>query len=97
MSDDIQIPLLENLIQKGQTEDLPAQALDENPDIDFEVGETEHHSNQADFPTAGSSDEFSYETNSRELIIDEEIRTILDKHMDLAYEEIIRLLHQKTS
>ena len=37
------------------------------------------------------------DANIKELLIDEEIRMILDKHMDNAYNEIIRLLNHKIS
>ncbi len=40
-------------------------------------------------------DETAEESSIRELIVEEEIRLILDKHMEAAYEEILQLIHRK--
>ncbi len=80
MNDNQYIPLLTDLISKGQViqDPLPAQPQpEENLEIEIEV------------------EEENEDTSIRELIIDEEIRMILDKHMDNAYEEIIHLLKNK--
>jgi hypothetical protein len=40
-------------------------------------------------------EELTEDTSLKELIVDEEIRLILDKHMEAAYEEILKLLRHK--
>lgn len=40
-------------------------------------------------------DGVSEDSNINELIVEEEIRLILDKHMEAAYEEILRLIQHK--
>ena len=101
MSDDTEIPLLEDLVQLGEVEDSGEQSvhlIDEFTDIEIESDEPAHA--QPDSSESVPSDQqqdVSEDANIRELIIDEEIRMILDKHMDDAYEEIIRLLNHKIS
>ena len=40
-------------------------------------------------------DAIAEDSSIRELIVEEEIRLILDKHMEAAYEEILQLIHRK--
>ncbi len=40
-------------------------------------------------------DELTEDTSISELIVEEEIRLILDKHMEAAYEEILQLIQHK--
>ena len=40
-------------------------------------------------------DELTEDTSISELIVEEEIRLILDKHMEAAYEEILQLIRHK--
>jgi len=42
-----------------------------------------------------SLEELTEDTSLKELIVDEEIRLILDRHMEAAYEEILQLLRHK--
>lgn len=105
MNDNLDIPLLEDLIVKGQVDSIeehePQHHFDEHMDVEFEADEDESitppvtptQQNQTKTPR----DELTEDANIQELIIDEEIRMILDKHMDKAYEEIIRLLNHKIS
>lgn len=97
MSEESQIPLLENLIQKGQTEDPAVQAFDENLDMEFAVNDFDRQPCQAVSSTTDELDAFSNQANTLESNIDKQIRMILNRHMDKAYEEIMRLLDQKIS
>lgn len=99
MSDELNIPLLEDLLVKGQVDsksDQPDHRFDDHIDVDYEPDVQQNEHTQT-VHTKDKSDELSNDANIRELIIDEEIRMILDKHMDNAYEEIILLLNHKIS
>ena len=101
MSDDTEIPLLEDLVQVGEveaSEENSIHVFDELTDVEIEIDEPRHETTKHDPAKAtGNEEDVSEDANIRELIIDEEIRMILDKHMDNAYEEIIRLLNHKIS
>ena len=103
MSDDLKIPLLDNLVSKGQLEQEPEHpvSFDENSALEIEPDSDEVVEVEAETEGENSSneipEELSNDTSVQELLIDEEIRMILDKHMDNAYEEIIRLLNHKIS
>jgi len=101
MIDESKIPLLEDLVSKGQmeTDDDPAMS---GPDEDLDISTEEEEITEDIQPSETTAiehkkDELEDDASLRELIIDEEIRMILDKHMDKAYEEIIRLLNHKIS
>ena len=98
MSDETQIPLLDDLIQKGEVlEDNTAsmQAFNESGDLEIEPEEQENL--PPSHAQAAEEEDLIDDASVRELIIDEEIRMILDKHMDEAYQEIIRLLNHRIS
>ncbi len=107
MNNDSQIPVLRDLLFKGHIENegnQPVHSLDEN--TDFEIEQDDHdidlkkdHDIAIDELAEDFEDDIVDEKDPsvQELIIDEEIRMILDKHMDKAYAEIIRLLNNKIS
>lgn len=104
MSDDTQIPLLEDLIQKGEVvdedESASIRAFDQGGDMEIEPDQPQTepaHRQQHQHQNTTDDDDLSDDASVRELIIDEEIRMILDKHMDEAYQEIIRLLNHRIS
>jgi hypothetical protein len=98
MSQDQQIPLLHELISRGESEnrDLQFSASDnEQIDITEETYDPDDISRPepvalAELENDDLPDDF---TSVQELLIEEEVRMILDKHMENAYEEIIRLVH----
>jgi hypothetical protein len=99
MSQELQIPLLHELISRGETDasDLHFTASDHDQ-IDI-VDET-HDPDDISRPEPVTlseleNDDFLGEdfNSVQELLIEEEVRMILDKHMENAYEEIIRLIH----
>ncbi len=101
MNDELNIPLLDDLVSKGQDDaehESEQLSFDENSNLQIEDEAPE--SNEAmtsDYASTPSEDELTEDASIKELLIDEEIRMILDKHMDKAYEEIIRLLNHKIS
>ena len=103
MIDESKIPLLEDLVSRGQLEldsDHAPVDNDEHHDIEIEQDDEAPANLEADEPATKperTRDELTDDPSLRELIIDEEIRMILDKHMDKAYEEIVRLLNHKIS
>jgi hypothetical protein len=127
MNDELKIPLLEDLVSRGQIDsDDDQQQLDSNENNAIEFAgeernleeavppefipqEQDLHDNLPDEilpevdnvpetqPEADTTDDLSDDASVRELLIDEEIRMILDKHMDKAYDEIVRLLNHKIS
>lgn len=102
MIDESKIPLLQDLIAPGQLEpepDQPQLSADQNNSIEIDDDQADETAGPigAEEDGGGSTDELEQDTSIKELIIDEEIRMILDKHMDRAYEEIIRLLSHKIS
>ena len=106
MSQELQIPLLTDLIAKGGVTDPEPGA-----DVDYPASENHELQYEADDedPVVHASETLDRETNRQdhnedadyhsvqELLIEEEIRLILDKHMDQAYEEIIRLINHRIS
>lgn len=127
MNDELNIPLLEDLVSRGQLdsdEHQPQMDSNENHEVEF-AGEEIHIEDSVaqkvarqeqefmdnlpdeilplvdDQPQTqtpvDTRDELSEDASVKELLIDEEIRMILDKHMDKAYDEIIRLLNNKIS
>ena len=101
MKDD-NIPLLDDLISAGhQHDELAGQTLgeDENQALEISADEatpTQTADDHADTrPIDDHDDDIKDDANLKELIIDEEIRMILDRHMDNAYDEIIRLLNRR--
>ncbi len=106
MIDESRIPLLEDLISRGQSHTepelgaMPELPSDDHQNVEIEQDDLPDEIVATDADTdseAGGRDELKADASLRELIIDEEIRMILDKHMDKAYEEIIRLLSHKIS
>lgn len=106
MSDESKIPILHDLLFKGNVKiekEEPVQSLDENTDFEIEQDEFEpdeyngQNFSHEDTNEAEDDIEQEKEPTVQELIIDEEIRIILNKHMDKAYAEIIRLLNLKIS
>ena len=127
MNDELNIPLLEDLVSRGQIdsdENPPQMDSNEHHEVEFVEEEIRVEDSVAqkvarqeqeflenlpdeilplvDTPpptqtAADTRDELSDDASVRELLIDEEIRMILDKHMDKAYDEIIRLLNNKIS
>ena len=127
------IPLLREVIQRGQLPDDEIDILNRAAgDIEFDVDdridaldegaagkhldeehiEQEYHNalqqiqaeQQAiefDAPTSDeltpAEAEIDSAPNVQELLIDEEIRMILERHMDKAYQEIIKLISHKIS
>jgi hypothetical protein len=96
MSKEPDIPLLNELISRGKEVgylesddfqiDMP-QYTNEHADIfkpePVDLAELENDEHLEDF------------SSIQELLIEEEVRIILDKHMENAYEEIIRLIHHR--
>ena len=104
MSDDPNIPLLHDLIQKGEVQDHNDNPLhnsfNENDNFIIEDDDELNDPHIEATEKASSTpvkDDLTDNVSIQELLIDEEIRMILDKHMDNAYEEIIRLLSHKIS
>jgi len=101
MNNEDDIPLLEDLISPGQMQpDLEQPALSSDDHDSLEIpsddaiiieGNPTRHTDSA----RTHLDDIKDDANLKELIIDEEIRMILDKHMDNAYDEIIRLLNRR--
>ncbi|MDJ0880437.1 MAG: hypothetical protein QNJ56_02205 [Gammaproteobacteria bacterium] len=101
MNDELNIPVLDDLVSKGQvnehSNDNPL-SFDENSTLEIEEDPpSSEPEDTVDSQQITDSDELSGDASLQELLIDEEIRMILDKHMDRAYEEIIRLLNHKIS
>ncbi len=101
MNDEMNIPVLDDLVSKGQEEESAAHnqlSFDENSTLEIEEDTPSPETYvPEDMDMSSNSDELSEDASLQELLIDEEIRMILDKHMDRAYEEIIRLLNHKIS
>ncbi len=105
MSQEPEIPLLTDLIAKGG-EHAPtagagrAYSTNENQELQFEADADEPVADESDAANLAipedEIDEADYHS-VQELLIEEEIRLILDKHMDHAYEEIIRLINHRIS
>lgn len=104
MNDEIEIPLLQDLIQVGETVTQPPNHSpeDDQAGLEYELPKR----SDADFkPETEQAEKTPVEIEERddleqinsihELLIDEEIRQILDRHMDEAYEEIIRLVNHR--
>ncbi len=97
MSHEPEIPILQDILYRGHPDTEKSnsdQSLDENKDFEIEQDEPESDSSDQ---SESQTDEIKEVQSIQELLIDEEIRMILDKHMDKAYEEIIRLLNHKLS
>lgn len=104
MNDEPQIPLLQDLLYRGHPESGKPeiiQTLDENTDFEIEQdeGDIEITFKQETLLEEEPEEKIpdKIDPSVQELLIDEEIRQILDKHMDKAYEEIIRLLNNRIS
>ncbi len=108
MSQELQIPLLTDLIAKGGNQHNHTES---EPDMDYSDNENDELQFEADAddpvadpsaaaapvdPQSDDDDDADYHS-VQELLIEEEIRLILDKHMDQAYEEIIRLINHRIS
>ncbi len=108
MSQELQIPLLTDLIAKGGNQH---REVESEPDMDYSDNENDELQFEADAedpaadpttaatpvdPQPDDDDDADYHS-VQELLIEEEIRLILDKHMDQAYEEIIRLINHRIS
>ena len=106
MSQELQIPLLTDLIARGGvTQPEPDAQMDypasENQELQFDADDEEpvvHAPDalQREAYREDESDGADYHS-VQELLIEEEIRLILDKHMDQAYAEIIRLINHRVS
>jgi hypothetical protein len=94
--DDLKIPLLDDLVSAGQVNEEQQTSLTDDENIAVEIDAYEEQ-NQSAAGHSDQHDELTDDASVKELLIDEEIRLILDKHMDHAYEEIIRLLNHKIS
>ncbi len=100
MSKETQIPLLKELISRGEPEigDLDIDHSDDHQ-VDIPMEDPDHIDISSPEPVHLSeleNDEHLEDFSSiQELMIEEEIRMILDKHMENAYEEIIRLVHHR--
>ncbi len=100
MSKEIKIPLLKELISRG---DKDAGYLETTSSEGHQI-ETPHDSpehlnifkpepiNLSELENDEHMEDFF---SVQELLIEEEVRMILDKHMENAYEEIIRLIHHR--
>ena len=103
MSQELQIPLLKDLIKKGealeQMEQDQAEAGAEEIEQEAEVLQLDQIAPADDIPNLSLDDsiEDSGYTSVQELLIEEEVRRILDRHMDHAYEEILHLINHKLS
>jgi hypothetical protein len=99
MKDELNIPLLEDLVSSGQVDsdsDSERLSFDENSNLEIEQESSlQVETSEPESVDYQHKDELSDDASLQELLIDEEIRMILDKHMDKAYEEIIRLLNHK--
>jgi hypothetical protein len=98
MSKELQIPLLRELISRGKSEDgdLEISTADDDqieiphdPPDHFDISKPE----PIDLAELENDDNMEDFSSLQELLIEEEVRMILDKHMENAYEEIIRLIH----
>ncbi len=98
MSKEFQIPLLKELIARGeaQTGDLEISTADDHQ-IELPHNSPEHFDisgpEPIDLAELENDDHLDDFSSVQELLIEEEVRMILDKHMENAYEEIIRLIH----
>lgn len=91
MSDKHSPPVLTELIEAGDPELLNGQPeAFSQPDLS-----AEDDSFPLRDPATGELPPLDDRSNIQELIIDEEIRMILDKHMQDAYEEIIQLISHR--
>ncbi|MCK4708434.1 MAG: hypothetical protein KAU21_07440 [Gammaproteobacteria bacterium] len=110
MNNETKIPLLQDLLYKGQAEEekeveqhQPALSTDENTDFEIEQDEVdiELSHEQESLPeeisqeTPQKKHPKKINTDTQQLILDEEIRMILDKYMDKACKKIIRLLNER--
>ena len=104
MNDEIEIPLLNDLIQAGETvaESSKQSVKSHKESLEYELpkrsdADFNTENEEIEEPTTETKDQDDLEqVNSiHELLIDEEIRQILDRHMDEAYEEIIRLVNHR--
>lgn len=98
MSKELQIPLLKELISRGEPEvgDLEIHTTDDDQ-IEISYAEPEHidisKPEPIDLSELENDDHMEDFSSIQELLIEEEVRMILDKHIENAYEEIIRLVH----
>lgn len=107
MKDDSRIPLLQDLLFKGNTENEQEPVLtseEEQIDIDFDQRESQFdHSNSQQSITDEDehlqSKTLAEENSATQLPenIEQEIHRIMDKHMNKAYAKIIKLLQEKSS
>ncbi len=113
MSNESDIPLLQDLLFKGQPDSGNKESEysdDENKDVEIEQDETNsdssseqqvHHVELAESlePEEELQEELpdDIESSYQQRIVDEEIRRIMEKHMDKAYTEIKKLLKDKIS
>ncbi len=106
MKDEDDIPLLNDLIRETTTpgaDDLPADnGDDKDMIIDLESDERPTRRRADTLPQAigkdgelDTLDPLAGDSSLRELIVEEQIRLILDKHMEAAYEEILQLIQHK--
>ena len=108
MSNESKIPVLQDLIFQGQSDSANRQSekpVDENKEVEIEQDETnsetgnEQQTLHAEIPEELVPEDLSVELSdeiepsNQQQIIDEEIRRIMEKHMDKAYKEIKMLLH----
>ncbi len=117
MSNESDIPVLQDLLFKGQTDSGNKEVEysdDESKDVEIEQDETggeisnESPAQHEELPESLEPEEELHDDPSAELpddiepgnqqqMIDEEIRRIMQKHMEKAYKEIKKLLKNKVS
>jgi len=108
MNNGPEIPVLQDLLFQGQSDSANKQSenpVDENKDVEIEQDETnretgkEQQTLHAEIPEEEVPEDLSVElsdeteSSNQQQMIDEEIRRIMEKHMDKAYKEIKKLLH----
>jgi hypothetical protein len=105
MSKDLEIPILRDLISSGIADDAHEanEASLKHENVDLEIPEDDLFAEASREEPSITRQEVVEEDHIedygsvQELLIEEEIRLILDKHMEAAYEEIIRLINHKLS
>ena len=104
MSSEPELPLLTDMIESlsvvgSEDERGNAGLTDEHSDLSVEQEDLFDIAADAGTLHLNAEDEDSLEDyeSVQELLIEEEVRMVLDKHMEAAYEEIIRLINHRQS
>jgi hypothetical protein len=97
MSQELKIPILKEIISRGEPR---AGDLEISTDDNYQLENSHAHPEDFDIFKPEpidlaelENDDIEEFSSVQELLIEEEVRMILDKHMENAYEEIIRLIH----